>query len=331
MKIPRPKPRSRRLPNTHLKRILAVLLVALQRSRNRSAFYLAFLKRLLDRVLACLLRHRIAATLAAASVTTSLPPPLFAQPASFGPQQVITQAADRAASVFATDVDGDGDTDALSASATDDTVAWYENTNGDGSSWTVRTITTVADGAFSVFASDLDGDGDIDALSASTVDDTIAWYENSSADGDGTSWTTRTITTAADGAFTVFAADVDGDGDVDALSASFFDNTIAWYENTNQNGDGTSWTTRTITTSADGALSVFAADVDGDGDVDALSASDLDDTIAWYENADGNGTSWIAHSITTEADRARSVFASDVDGDGDIDVLSAHGILILGA
>ena len=225
------------------------------------------------------------------------------------------------------DVDGDGDIDALSASTVLTTPSHGTRTpvlNGDGTSWTTRTITTSADGALSVFAADVDGDGDVDALSASDLDDTIAWYEN--ADGNGTSWIAHSITTEADRARSVFASDVDGDGDIDVLSASFFDNTIAWYENTNQNGDGTSWTTRTITTSADGALSVFAADVDGDGDVDALSASDLDDTIAWYENADGNGTSWIAHSITTEADRARSVFASDVDGDGDIDVLSASFI-----
>ena len=67
--------------------------------------------------------------------------------------------------------------------------------------------------------------------------------------------------------------------------------------------------------------SVFAADVDGDGDMDVLSASFVDDKIAWYEN-DGS-ESFTAHTITTDADGARSVFAADVDGDGDIDVLSA--------
>ena len=36
--------------------------------------------------------------------------------------------------------------------------------------------------------------------------------------------------------------------------------------------------------SADGAISVYAVDVDGDGDMDVLSASYLDDKIAWYEN-----------------------------------------------
>ena len=39
----------------------------------------------------------------------------------------------------------------------------------------------------------------------------------------------------------------------------------------------------TITTTADAAHSVFAVDVDGDGDMDVLSASSSDDKIAWYE------------------------------------------------
>jgi hypothetical protein len=42
-----------------------------------------------------------------------------------------------------------------------------------------------------------------------------------------------------------------------------------------------------VSTAADGATSVFAADVDGDGVLDVLSASALDDKIPWYQNRGG--------------------------------------------
>ena len=96
---------------------------------------------------------------------------------------------------------------------------------------TEYTITTSANGAGSVYAIDMDGDGDTDVLSASIYDDTVAWYEN--LDGSGGSFSTHVITTSADGARSVFAIDMDGDDDVDVLSASINDDTIAWYVHTN--------------------------------------------------------------------------------------------------
>ncbi len=225
----------------------------------------------------------------------------------------IATSVDRARSVFAADVDGDGDMDVLSASQYHDRIAWYEN---DGNAnFTAHTISESADGARSVFAEDVDGDGDMDVLSASSLDNKIAWYEN---DGNE-SFTAHTITTLADGADSVFAADVDGDGDMDVLSASGFDDRIAWYEN-----DGNAnFTTHTITNTADAASSVFAADMDGDGDIDVLSASHsfTPQKLAWYEN-DGNG-GFTHRTGGNSTGRNASVFAADVDGDGDVDVLSA--------
>ena len=51
------------------------------------------------------------------------------------------------------------------------------------------------------------------------------------ARGGDVPFTERVISTAADFPGSVFATDVDGDGDTDVLSASFNDNKIAWYEN----------------------------------------------------------------------------------------------------
>ncbi|MDC1250318.1 Ig-like domain-containing protein, partial [Flavobacteriaceae bacterium] len=231
----------------------------------------------------------------------------------------IATSADGAISVFAADMDGDGDMDILSASYSDDTIAWYENDGNANPTWTATDIATSANRAYSVFAADMDGDGDMDIVSASFYDDTIAWYEN---DGNANpTFTAADIATSADGATSVFAADMDGDGDMDIISASYNDDTIAWYEN-----DGNvnpTWTAADIDTSADAAHSVFAADIDGDGDMDILSASQLDDTIAWYENNGNVNPTWTAADIATSADGAHSVFAADIDGDGDMDILSA--------
>ncbi len=224
----------------------------------------------------------------------------------------ITATADGAVFVHSADVDGDGDIDVLSASGTDDTIAWYEN---DGSeNFTKHTITTTADIANEVTTADVDGDGDLDVLSASTGDSTIAWYEN-----DGSqNFTEHIITNAVNSAQSVATADVDGDGDLDVLSGSAGTGaTLAWYEN-----DGSqNFTTHAITTTNGSYRSVITADVDGDGDLDVLSASFAEDMIGWYEN-DGSGN-FTEHTVTTTADGARSVFVVDVDGDGDVDVLSA--------
>ncbi len=145
-------------------------------------------------------------------------------------ERVISTTADFARSVFATDLDGDGDIDVLSASWLDNKIAWYENDGCSPPTFIERVISIAAVGASSVFATGLDGDGDPDVLSASSHDDKIAWYESDG--GSPPSFTERVISTTADSALSVFATDVDGDGDTDVLSASWLDDKIAWYENT---------------------------------------------------------------------------------------------------
>ena len=77
----------------------------------------------------------------------------------------------------------------------------------------------------------------------------------------------------------VYAADLDGDGDLDVFSASW--QKISWCAN---DGAGQFGYQQVITTEVYHAQSVYAADLDGDGDLDVLSASGGDDKIAWYEN-----------------------------------------------
>ena len=231
----------------------------------------------------------------------------------------IATSAAGANSVFAADMDGDGDMDIVSSSANDNTIAWYENDGNANPTWAAADIATSANSARSVFVADMDGDGDMDIISASYNDNTIAWYENNGAANP--TWTATDIATSAAGALSVYEADMDGDGDMDIVSADFGDNTIAWYEN-NGAADPT-WAAADIATSANGAASVFLADMDGDGDMDIVSASSNDNTIAWYENNGAADPTWTAADIVTNAGFARDVHAADMDGDGDMDIVSA--------
>ena len=93
---------------------------------------------------------------------------------TFGPQEIITTMADGANSVYACDIDGDGDNDVLSTSQ-DSIIAWYENTDGNGAFGSQQIISKLATVAWSVYACDIDGDGDIDVLSAD--DEKVIWHD----------------------------------------------------------------------------------------------------------------------------------------------------------
>ncbi|MGC6486924.1 MAG: FG-GAP-like repeat-containing protein [Planctomycetota bacterium] len=80
-------------------------------------------------------------------------------------------------------------------------------------------------GAHSVNAADLDGDGDMDTIHSHFFDGTVTWCEN--LDGRGSFGPQNPVTLAANGATDAYAADMDGDGDMDVISASFHKNTVA--------------------------------------------------------------------------------------------------------
>lgn len=239
---------------------------------------------------------------------------------TFRDRSVITDQANGAHLVTASDLDNDGDKDVLSASRFDDTIAWYENTNGYGRFSSPNVITTQAGDPQSLFAADLDDDGDTDLLYCSWDEGKIAWYENT--DGAGTFSDVTVISNNVGGAEDIYAADLDGDGDKDALSASSSvggTNKIAWYRNT----AGGFASQNVISQNLKRARAVLAADVDGDADQDVLSASAGDGKIAWYENTNGYGTFSKQKLITTGAEGVQSLSTADLDGDGDLDVLSA--------
>jgi len=237
---------------------------------------------------------------------------------NFSSLNVISTNILSATSIYAKDLDGDGDIDVLSSSFFDNKIAWYENLDGQGNFGSQQVLTINSLSARDVYVADLDGDGDMDVIAASSAIDEVIWFEN--LDGLGNFGAEQVITNNADGVLSVYAIDLDSDGDIDVLSASLADDKIAWYENID--GLGNFGSQQIITSSIGGQNTVYAVDLDNDGDIDVLSSAPGDNVIAWYENLDGLGDFSTPQIITTDIVGARGVFATDIDNDGDIDVLS---------
>ncbi len=238
-----------------------------------------------------------------------------------------------ARSIHVADMDSDGDLDVLGAAKEFNDISWWEN-NGNPANdyWKEYTIDRDFKGAYSVFAVDMDNDNDIDIVGAGAFGGggNISWWEND-GNPNKNNWTEFNIDNSFNYAASVYAADINNDGNIDVLGACRNGNEISWWENDgfpNKNN----WTEYNIDNDFWDAASVYAADLDNDGDLDVIGAStDLVNKnglsggsggVSWWEN-DGNPNSdnWNQHEIDNTFDGARAIYASDIDGDGDIDIL----------
>ncbi len=239
---------------------------------------------------------------------------------SFGNEKIINDTLLTATKITAADIDGDGDLDIFATYSLSQMVVWFENTDGLGNFGAQQIITTDVYGFKSVDIADIDGDGDLDV--STTTHHRVEWFEN--VDGLGNFGPPNNIFTEE---FThlVKSVDMDGDGDMDALVSynDHFDGKITWYENTD--GLGTFGPQQIIVTNIFVIKSIFASDLDGDGDLDVLSASRNDNIVAWYENTDGLGSFGVQQIISDTALYAFSVYAADIDNDGDQDIFVARG------
>tara|TARA_R110000787_G_scaffold15134_3_gene46799 strand:- start:1697 stop:3049 length:1353 start_codon:yes stop_codon:yes gene_type:complete len=201
---------------------------------------------------------------------------------SFGTEQIISSTSQIPASVYFTDIDGDGDGDVVSDRSSNGFPCWFENLDGLGNFGPQQEITQDTSGSIYTIADDVDGDGDMDVLNLEFGGETIAWYENE--DGLGTFGPKQIITNEVNAPRQIFMADFDNDGDLDILyntSEVVDPDYLAWKKN---DGLGNFGVEQVISVNVEAPRGVFAADIDNDGDMDVFSTSIADHKIAWYEN-----------------------------------------------
>jgi hypothetical protein len=171
---------------------------------------------------------------------------------------------------------------------------------------------------------DIDGDGDLDLLTAHPGPDYDGMVNIRVNNGAGV-FTSAGSVVVDNNPGVLALGDVDGDGDLDLLTSS---NTIATVSVRLNNGAGVFTVPANGTVPVDNApVSVTLGDVDGDGDLDLVTGNRTSSTVSVRLN-NGNGgvalPTVLANGSVSVDSRPYTVALGDVDNDGDLDLLSAN-------
>ncbi|MEC9092272.1 MAG: VCBS repeat-containing protein [Planctomycetota bacterium] len=236
------------------------------------------------------------------------------------------------------DIDNDGHPDIVIVKNLVGDLLWFQN-SGDPSEeklWNRHVITRQKiPGAYDVALGDFDGDGDLDvAASTWRLSNNFVWFENDGTPTDG-EWKMHLIDQLETETRMIRAADIDSDGDLDLVGTARLAPLITWYENTQSkeqpNSSPIVWTKHVIDDQSRQPIHGEIVDIDQDGDLDivmsfgmSLSETPKSEQVAWYEN-NGEPTqgNWQKHLIASSYPGAFESCAGDIDGDGDLDVVTS--------
>ncbi len=116
-------------------------------------------------------------------------------------------------------------------------------------------------------------------------------------------------------------ADFDEDGDLDIIAAVQESDKVIWYRN---EGQGQFSDFMILKDNANGVTKAFPVDIDNDGDLDLITVREdfSPNKLGWYENTDGQGTFSSENQIEASVNAYTTVVIKDLDGDGDMDIVS---------
>ena len=219
-------------------------------------------------------------------------------------------------SVVAMDVNGDGKVDLICANSSGNALSVLTN-NGSGG-FVLASSPVVGSSPSFVTTADVNGDGKMELICANGSGNTLSVLTNN---GSGKLVLAGTYP-VGNGPYFVAAADVSGDGKVDLITANWAGgggNTLTVLTN---NGSGGFVLASTLIVGS-GPRCVATADVNGDGNVDLISANIYGNSLSVLTN-NGSGGFVLATNLSG-FNVANWVTAADVNGDGRVDLISANG------
>ena len=148
----------------------------------------------------------------------------------------------------------------------------------------------------------------------------VVWYTNNAG---GTSTHFNSASYAATGLNRPYhhtTADINGDGYVDVVIASYGDDCV--YVAINNGANPPTFNKYEAGKQLWGAMHVQTADIDGDGAVDLLCATDMENKVTWFQNDGATTPAFVAHVASRDLSDPACVFPADIDGDGDMDIVA---------
>ncbi len=180
------------------------------------------------------------------------------------------------------------------------------------------TIAGTSAGRFSgLDAGDIDGDGDIDAITTDRTLGSVQWHAN---DGGGGFGPAILVADQLPAAYEVILLDIDQDAAVDVVFGTVENGTLGWCRNTD--GLGSFGPIQVIDSTYDEYTRIRFADIDGDGDQD-LVVTAYDGAVLWYEKLDAMPGFAAGRVVSSTLIDPFALDLADVDGDGDVDIIAA--------